>query len=97
MDSFTYSDVESLKNLIKRYAKVIEDQEVIIRNLQARLDESLEPSYDREGMIANLEAAQGYLSEVYHAAIDAGMKDIESLMSSADSCVTEAIDALSYT
>lgn len=94
VNEFAISENESLKRIIKKYAKVIDKQQKMIENLQSRLDESLEPSYDREGMIANLEAAQGYLSDVYHEAIDAGLTDIEGLMSAADSCVGEALDAL---
>ena len=93
MMGFEYDEVDSLKRLVKRYGKVISEQEDLIRKLQARLDGKQE-SFDREGMIANLEAAQQYLSEVYHAAIEAGLTEIESQMSCADSCVNEALSAL---
>ena len=93
MMGFEYDEVDSLKRLVKRYGKVISEQEDLIRKLQARLDGKQE-SFDREGMIANLEAAQEYLSEVYHAAIEAGLTEIESQMSCADSCIGEAISAL---
>ena len=93
MMGFEYDEVDSLKRLVKRYGKVISEQEDLIRKLQARLDGKQE-SFDREGMIANLEAAQEYLSEVYHAACEAGLTEIESLMSCADSCIGEAISAL---
>ena len=93
MMGFEYDEVDSLKRLVKRYGKVISEQEDLIRKLQARLDGKQE-SFDREGMIANLEAAQEYLSDVYHEACDAGLTEIESLMSCADSCIGEAISAL---
>lgn len=94
MMGFEYGEVESLKRLVKKYGKVISEQEDLIRKLQARLDGKDDIDFDREDMLANLETAQQYLSEVYHVAIDAGLEDIEDLMSAADSCVIEAIDAL---
>ena len=93
MMGFEYDEVDSLKRLVKRYGKVISEQEDLIRKLQARLDGKQE-SFDREGMIANLEAAQEYLSDVYHEACEAGLTEIESLMSCADSCISEALSAL---
>lgn len=88
-----YSEVEALKLLVKRYGRTISEQEDLIRKLQARLD-GKEESFDRDGMIANLEVAQDHLSDVYHAACEAGLVEIESLMSCADSCLSEAISAL---
>ena len=93
MMGFEYDEVDSLKRLVKRYGKVISEQEDLIRKLQARLDGKQE-SFDREGMIANLEAAQEYLSDVYHEACEAGLTEVESQMSCADSCIGEAISAL---
>jgi uncharacterized protein YutE (UPF0331/DUF86 family) len=93
MMGFEYDEVDSLKRLVKRYGKVISEQEDLIRKLQARLDGKQE-SFDREAMINNLEMAQQYLSDVYNEACDAGLVQIESLMSCADSCVCEALSAL---
>lgn len=90
---FEYSEVEVLKRMLKGYGKVISEQEDLIRKLQDRLHGKQE-TFDRVGMIANLEAAQEYLSEVYHAAIEAGLTEIESQMSCADSCVSESIAVL---
>jgi hypothetical protein len=94
------SEVESLKNIIKRYAKVIDEQEKTILDLRARmLDlcvnwQPSEISYDREGMIAKLDQAQNLLSDVYHEACEAGLTDIEDQMSCADSCICEALSQL---
>jgi hypothetical protein len=95
MMGFEYDEVESLKRLVKKYGKVISEQEDLIRKLQARLDGEEEVTFDRDGMIANLEAAQQYLSDVYHEACDAELVEIEDLMSCADSCIGEALSALS--
>ena len=38
MMGFEYGEVESLKRLVKRYGKVISEQEDLIRKLQDRLD-----------------------------------------------------------
>lgn len=43
-------------------------------------------------MLDKLITAQGLLSSVYHAACDNRDSNIESLMSSADSCIVEAFD-----
>ena len=94
VNEFEYSENESLRRLIKKYTKVIDKQQKMIENLQERLESKEKVSYDREGMIANLEEAQALLSDVYHEACDAGLTEIESLMSAADSCVCEALDAL---
>jgi hypothetical protein len=91
---------ESLTNIVKRYAKIINEQEKTILDLRARLLELCvnwqpsEISYDREGMIDKLEQAQNLLSDVYHEACDAGLTEVESQMSCADSCIGEAISAL---
>jgi hypothetical protein len=94
MMGFEYDEVDSLKRLVKRYGKLISEQEVLISKLQARLDGKEEVTFDRDGMIANLEAAQQYLSDVYHEACEAGLTEIESQMSCADSCIGEALSAL---
>ena len=94
MMGFEYDEVDSLKRLVKRYGKLISEQEVLISKLQARLDGKEEVTFDRDGMIANLEAAQQYLSDVYHEAIEAGLTEIESQMSCADSCICEALNEL---
>ena len=94
MMGFEYDEVDSLKRLVKRYGKLISEQEVLISKLQDRLESKEEESYDRDGMIEKLEEAQALLSDVYHEAIEAGLTDIEGLMSAADSCVNEALDAL---
>jgi hypothetical protein len=94
------NEIESLKNIVKRYAKVMQEQEKTILDLRARLlDLCLEwqpsePSYDRDGMITKLNHAQGLLSDVYHEAIEAGLTEIESQMSCADSCIGEALSEL---
>ena len=94
------SEVESLKNIVKRYSMIIEEQENIIKELRARIFlfsetwKPTEPSYDREGMIAKLDHAQNLLSDVYHEAIEAGLTEIESQMSCADSCICEALSEL---
>ena len=90
---------ESLKTIVKRYSKVIGEQEKTILDLRARmlelcLGKPLESSYDREGMIAKLDHAQVLLSDVYHEAIEAGLTEIESQMSCADSCICEALSEL---
>jgi|LakMenE18May11ns_1017448.scaffolds.fasta_scaffold9423305_2 hypothetical protein len=94
MMGFEYDEVDSLKRLVKRYGKLISEQEVLISKLQARLDGKEEVTFDRDGMIANLEAAQQYLSDVYHEACEAGLTEIESQMSCADSCICEALNEL---
>ena len=94
------SEVESLNRIVKRYGMVIEEQEKTILDLRARMLELCvnwqpsEISYDREGMIDKLNDAQGLLSDVYHEAIEAGLTEIESQMSCADSCIIEALSAL---
>ena len=94
MMGFEYDEVDSLKRLVKRYGKLISEQEVLISKLQARLDGKEKVTFDREGMIANLEAAQALLSDVYHEACEAGLTEIESQMSCADSCICEALNEL---
>lgn len=94
------SEVESLNRIVKRYGMVMQEQEKTILDLRARLLELCvnwqpsEISYDREGMLDKLEQAQLLLSDVYHEAIDAGLTEVESQMSCADSCIGEAISAL---
>jgi hypothetical protein len=94
------SEIESLNRIVKRYVMVMEEQENIIKDLRFRnlkLSETWkppEPSYDREGMIAKLDHAQGLLSDVYHDACEAGLTEIESQMSCADSCICEALSEL---
>ena len=94
------SEVESLNRIVKRYGMVIEEQERIIKELSARIFlfsetwKPSEPSYDREGMIAKLNHAQNLLSDVYHEACEAGLTEIESQMSCADSCICEALSEL---
>ena len=93
-------EIESLKNIVKRYGMVMEEQENIIKDLRFRnlkLSETWkppEPSYDRDGMITKLNHAQGLLSDVYHEACEAGLTEIESQMSCADSCICEALSEL---
>ncbi len=94
MMGFEYDEVDSLKRLVKRYGKLISEQEVLISKLQARLDGKEKVTFDREGMISNLEAAQALLSDVYHEACEAGLTEIESQMSCADSCICEALNEL---
>lgn len=94
------SEIESLSRIVKRYGMIIEEQERIIKELRAKLLKMSdtwkppEPSYDREGMISKLDHAQGLLSDVYHEAIKAGLTEIESQMSCADSCIGEALNVL---
>ena len=94
------SEVESLNRIVKRYGMVIEEQERIIKELRARIFlfsetwKPSEPSYDREGMIEKLDQAQNLLSDVYHEACEAGLTEIESQMSCADSCICEALSEL---
>jgi hypothetical protein len=93
-------EIESLKNIVKRYVMVMEEQENIIKDLRFRnlkLSETWtppKPSYDREGMLDKLEQAQNLLSDVYHEACEAGLTEIESQMSCADSCICEALSQL---
>ena len=94
------SEVDSLKNIVKRYSKIIGEQEDIIKDLRVRMFKLSqtwnppEPSYDREDMIAKLDHAQNLLSDVYHEACEAGLTEVESQMSCADSCICEALSAL---
>jgi len=94
------SEIESLNRIVKRYGMVIEEQENIIKDLRFRnlkLSETWkppEPSYDRDGMIDKLDQAQNLLSDVYHEACEAGLTEIESQMSCADSCIGEALSQL---
>jgi hypothetical protein len=91
---------ESLTNIVKRYAKIIGEQEKTILDLRARMLELCvnwqpsEISYDREGMIDKLDQAQNLLADVYHEACEAGLTEIESQMSCADSCICEALSEL---
>ena len=84
----------SLRNTIKKYAGIIESQQQTIEQLQARLDALSAPVVDVDSMIADLEQAQECLSNVYGTACDSGLTRVEDLMSCADSCIAEAIDAL---
>lgn len=43
-------------------------------------------------MIEKLRTAQGLLSSIYHEACDFDDTNLESLMSAADSCISEAMD-----
>ena len=94
------NEVESLKNIVKRYAKIIGEQEKTILDLRARMLELCvnwqpsEISYDREGMIDKLDQAQSLLADVYHEACEAGLTEIEDQMSCADSCIGEALSQL---
>ena len=94
------SEIESLKNIVKRYGMVIEEQENIIKDLRIRNFQLIEtwtppkPSYDREGMIDKLDQAQNLLSDVYHEACEAGLTEVEDQMSCADSCIGEALSQL---
>jgi len=94
------SEIESLNRIVKRYGMVIEEQENTIKDLRFRnlkLSETWkppEPSYDRDGMIDKLDQAQNLLSDVYHEACEAGLTEIESQMSCADSCIGEALSQL---
>jgi hypothetical protein len=45
----------------------------------------------------NLEQAKALLDKVYYYAIDHGDKELESLMSCADSCIGESLDKLMFT
>jgi len=93
-------EIESLKNVVKRYVMVMEEQDNIIKDLRFRnlkLSETWtppKPSYDREGMLDKLEQAQNLLSDVYHEACEAGLTEIESQMSCANSCICEALSEL---
>jgi hypothetical protein len=94
------SEIDSLKNIVKRYGMVIEEQEKTILDLRARMLELCvnwqpsEISYDRDGMIAKLDHAQVLLSDVYHEACEAGLAGVEDQMSCADSCIGEALSQL---
>ena len=91
---------ESLILIVKRYGKVMQEQEKTILELRARLLELClnwqpsEISYDRDGMITKLNHAQGLLSDVYHEACEAGLTEVEDQMSCADSCICEALSVL---
>jgi hypothetical protein len=45
-------------------------------------------------LLDKLEQAQNLLSDVYHEACDAGLTEVESQMSCADSCICEALSEL---
>jgi Zn-dependent oligopeptidase len=95
-DNFEYGENQSLRNILNKYASVIESQKITIEDLRAQLD-SLKASkkeVDVDSMIADLEQAQDCLSEVYGVACDAGLSRVEDLMSCADSCISEAMDVL---
>ena len=95
-NNFEYSENQSLRNILNKYASVIESQKRTIQDLRDQLD-SLSVSteeVDVDSLVADLEQAQDCLSEVYHVACDAGLSRIEDLMSCADSCISEAIDVL---
>jgi hypothetical protein len=93
-------EIETLKNIVKRYVMVMEEQENIIKDLRIRNFQLIEtwtppkPSYDREGMIDKLDQAQNLLSDVYHEACEAGLTEVEDQMSCADSCIGEALSQL---
>ena len=91
-----HGENQSLRNIISKYAGIIESQERTIEQLRAQLDAlgTYKEEVDFDSMIADLEQAQECLSEVYGTACDAGLTRIEDLMSWADSCISEAIDAL---
>lgn len=96
-NGFEYSENESLRNILNKYASVIQSQKITIQDLRAQLD-SLKASkkeVDVDSMIADLEQAQDCLSNVYHVACDAGLSRVEDLMSCADSCISEAMDHIS--
>lgn len=90
-------EIDTLTRIVKRYDSIIDEQSKTIDKLRARnleLTETWEPPYDREGMLDKLEQAQLLLSDVYHEACEAGLTEVESQMSCADSCICEAISAL---
>lgn len=93
-NNFEYVDMQSLRRMIDKYAGIIKSQERTIEQLRARLDELSVPDVDVHSMIADLEQAQECLSNVYGTACDSGLTRVEDLMSCADSCIAEAIDAL---
>ena len=95
-NNFEYGENQSLRNIISKYAAVIETQEQTIVQLRAQLDAvgAYKEEVDFGSMITDLEIAAEHLSEVYGTACDAGLTRIEDLMSCADSCIAEAIDAL---
>lgn len=61
----------------------------IINNAYGLLDKLGMP---KEEMLKKLEVAKSLLSDVYHGSCDRSDTNLESLMSSADSCIIEAID-----
>jgi hypothetical protein len=63
----------------------------IIHNAYGLLDKLGMP---KEEMLEKLGLAQSLLSDVYHGSCDCSDTHLESLMSAADSCISEAIDAL---
>jgi hypothetical protein len=64
----------------------------IINNAYGLLDKLGMP---KEEMLKKLELAKSLLSDVYHGSCDCSDTNLESLMSSADSCIIEAIDHIS--
>ena len=95
-NNFEYSENQSLRNIIKKYASVIEVQKRTIEDLRAQLDSLSDPmeEVDVDALVDDLEQAQQFLSSVYHVACDAGLDQVEDLMSCADSCISEALDVL---
>ena len=90
-------EIDTLTRIVKRYDSIIDEQSKTINKLKARnleLTETWEPPYDREAMIKKLEEAQLLLSDVYHDATEAGLSNVENLMSAADSCIGEALGDL---
>jgi hypothetical protein len=50
----------------------------------------------KDEIITKLERAQDLLAEVYHYAITNEITDLESLMSTADGCICDGLDALDF-
>ena len=63
----------------------------IINNAYGLLDKL---GMSKEDMLEKLQTAQGLLSSVYHEACDSDYPNLESLMSAADSCISEAMDSI---
>ena len=95
-NNFEYSENQSLRNIIKKYSARIAAQEKIIEDLRGQLDSLSDPmeDVDVDALVDDLEQAQQFLSSVYHVACDAGLDQVEDLMSCADSCISEALDVL---
>jgi hypothetical protein len=63
----------------------------LINNAYGLLDKL---GMSKEDMLEKLQTAQGLLSSVYHEACDSDYPNLESLMSAADSCISEAMDSI---